>query len=104
MADFSTAQVNIVANSHYMYKDGFVHLDIESIYPLFSKYNKDYNLGLFDPGYVSFMKMLQKESFCGSLGRNRIIGDRVKVIAALDYSRMKSMDIACTNLVPKESQ
>ena len=50
------------------------------------------------------MKMLQKESFCGSLGRNRIIGDRVKVIAALDYSRMKSMDIACTNLVPKESQ
>ena len=104
MADFTTAQVNIIPNSHYAYKDGFIHLDIESIYPLFAKYNKDYNLGLFDPGYVSFMKMLQKESFCATLGRATTIGDRVKVIATLDYNKMKQLDIACTNLVPKENQ
>jgi hypothetical protein len=104
MADFSTAQVNIVANSHYVYKDNMIHLDIESIYPLFAKYNKDYNLGLFDPGYVSFLKMLQKESFCSELSRNRSIGDKMKVIASLNYIKMKDLDIACTNLVPKDNQ
>ena len=101
MADFSTAQVNIVANSHYLYKDGVLYLDIEAIYPLFAKYNKDYSLGLFDPGYVSFLKMLQKESFCLGLGKSKVIGDKVKIVASLEARAMTSLDIAFTNMVPK---
>jgi len=93
MADFNASPMPITNNIHYASRKGNIHLNIQAIYPLFSKYNKDYNLGIFDPGYVSFLKMLQKEPFCLEITNSTEVSKVKNLTVTLSISELEKRDI-----------
>jgi len=98
MADFNASPVPIINNIHYAHKDGLIYLNIQSVYPLFSKYNKDYSLGIFDPGYVSFLKMLQKEPFCMDIGNSVKISKSKALTVTLSVKELELREIQMSRL------
>ena len=99
LGDMSSSPYPIIQNVHYQSQDNRLYLDVETTFPLFSKYNRDYHLGLYDMGLASFIKMLQKESFCVSISRTTNINKRQKLTACLDLKQCKSYNVNLSNLV-----
>lgn len=102
LADIQASPFPLLQNVHYSYSGaaGELYLDLETIFPLFSKYNMDYKLGLYDMGSTSFMKMLQKEPFCKSIGRSNVIGKKFKLVATLDIASSEQYKVNLSNLIP----
>jgi len=99
MADFNASPVPITNNVHYVHKDGQIHLNIQAIYPLFSKYNRDYSLGIFDPGYISFLKMLQKEPFCTDVKNTTLISRSKNLTVSLGVKALQDRDIQISRFI-----
>ena len=101
MADFNASPVTITNNVHYVYhkESNSIFLNLQAIYPLFAKYNIDYKLGIFDPGYISFLKMIQKESFCKGIANSKMIGKKTKLLVELDVAALRKLDIQVSTLI-----
>ena len=101
LANIQSSPHPVLQNVHYATNDDETELflDIETMFPLFSKYNKEYHLGMFDMGMTSFMKMLQKESFCKIIHRTNDIGKIAKLVAVLNVERCKEFEVNLSNFI-----
>lgn len=101
LANIQSSPHPILQNVHYGVNEDEtkLYLDVETMFPLFSKYNKEFHLGMFDMGMTSFMKMMQKESFCDSVARTKDIGKSSKLIATLDVEACHDSKVNLSNFV-----
>ena len=101
LANIQSSPYPILQNVHFGTSDDDkeLYIDVETMFPLFSKYNKEYHLGMFDMGMTSFMKMLQKESFCKIISRSKLIGKNAKLIAVLNVERCKEYEVNLSNFI-----
>ncbi len=99
LANIQSSPYPVLQNVHYGSEGNELYLDIETMFPLFSKYNKEFHLGMFDMGQTSFMKMLQKESFCTGIKRTDKIGYKAKLIATLDITKCKEYEVNLSNFI-----
>lgn len=104
LADIQASPFPILQNVHYGYSvaENELYLDLETVFPLFSKYNSDFKLGLYDMGSTSFMKMLQKEPFCKNILRSTAIGKKQKLVAILDIAKCHEYRVNLSNFIPQK--
>jgi hypothetical protein len=106
LSDVQASPYPVLQNVHYAYdipKDQ-LYIDVETVFPLFSKYNKDYHLSLYDMGMTSFIKMLQKEGFCDYIKRENTIGSKTRLIACLSISKSLEYKVNLSNFIPESSK
>ncbi len=101
LANIQSSPHPILQNVHYGTSEDNkeIYIDVETMFPLFSKYNKEYHLGMFDMGMTSFMKMLQKESFCKVISRSKLIGKNAKLVAVLNVAKCKEYEVNLSNFI-----